>query len=61
LRWLRQIARKGFVVCAIDCVHEMVELTGAMTRRAGVASQVFAQVGDIENVPFADATFEQEF
>jgi SAM-dependent methyltransferase len=52
------IARKGFIVCAIDCVREMIELTRAMTRRAGVASQVFAQVGDIENVPFADATFE---
>jgi SAM-dependent methyltransferase len=52
------IARKGFMVCAIDNVREMVERTKAMTRRAGVASQVFAQVGDIENVPFADATFE---
>jgi SAM-dependent methyltransferase len=52
------MARKGFTVCAIDCLQEMVERTRAMTHRAGVGSRVFAQVGHIDNVPFADATFE---
>jgi ubiquinone/menaquinone biosynthesis C-methylase UbiE len=52
------IACKGFKVCAIDSVQEMVERTQAMSHRAGVASRVFGQVGQIDNVPFADATFE---
>jgi ubiquinone/menaquinone biosynthesis C-methylase UbiE len=52
------MARKGFTVWAIDCLQEMVERTRAMTHRAGVGSRVFAQVGQIDNVPFADATFE---
>ena len=29
-----------------------------MTHRAGLGSRVFAQVGHIDNLPFADATFE---
>ena len=52
------MARKGFTVWAIDCLQEMVERTRAMTHRAGVGSRVFAQVGHIDKVPFADATFE---
>jgi ubiquinone/menaquinone biosynthesis C-methylase UbiE len=52
------IARKGVTVWAIDSLEEMVERTQAMAHRAGVASRVFAQVGHINNVPFADATFD---
>jgi SAM-dependent methyltransferase len=52
------MAQKGFTVWAIDCLQEMVERTRAMTHRAGLGSRVFAQVGHIDNVPFADATFE---
>jgi SAM-dependent methyltransferase len=52
------MAQKGFTVWAIDCLQEMVERTRAMTHRAGLGSRVFAQVGHIDSVPFADATFE---
>jgi SAM-dependent methyltransferase len=52
------IARKGLRVWAIDSLQEMVERTKAMTRRAGLSSRVCAQVAHIDNVPFADATFE---
>ena len=52
------MARKGVTVWAIDSLQEMVERTKAMTHRAGLGSRVFAQVGHIDNVPFADATFE---
>jgi ubiquinone/menaquinone biosynthesis C-methylase UbiE len=52
------MARKGFRVSAIDSVPEMVERTRAKARQAGVDSQVFARVGNIESLPFADATFE---
>jgi SAM-dependent methyltransferase len=52
------IAQKGVTVWAIDSLREMVERTAAMTRQAGLGSRVFAQVANVDNVPFADATFE---
>jgi ubiquinone/menaquinone biosynthesis C-methylase UbiE len=52
------MARKGLCVTAIDCVQEMVERTRAKVHRAGLESQVFAQMGDINHLPFADAAFE---
>jgi SAM-dependent methyltransferase len=52
------IARKGVRVWAIDNLQEMVERTQAMTRGAGLGSRVFTQVAHIDNVPFADATFD---
>src|SRR5262249_22620294 len=52
------IAQKGFMVCAIDNVREMVERTRAMTNRAGVGSRVFPHVGHTENLPFAEAAFD---
>jgi SAM-dependent methyltransferase len=52
------IARMGVTVWAIDSLQEMVEQTTAMTHRAGVGSRVFAQVGHVDDVPFADATFD---
>jgi len=52
------MARKGVTVWAIDRLQEMVERTTAMARRVGVGSRVCARVADIDNVPFADATFE---
>ena len=52
------IARMGVTVWAIDSLQEMVERTTAMTHRAGVGSRVFAQVGHVDDVPFADATFD---
>jgi SAM-dependent methyltransferase len=52
------MARKGVAVCAIDSLEEMVERTNAMAHGAGLGSRVFAQVGHISDLPFADATFE---
>src|SRR4030095_10524159 len=52
------IARKGATVWAIDSLEEMIERTQAMAHEAGVASRVFAQVGHVNDVPFAAATFD---
>jgi SAM-dependent methyltransferase len=52
------IARRGVNVCAIDSLHEMVERTMAMAEREGLASRVSARVGHVDDVPFADATFD---
>ena len=52
------LAQKGVTVWAIDSLQEMVERTEAMAHGAGVGSRVFAQFGHIDNVPFADATFD---
>lgn len=52
------LARKGVRVWAIDSLDEMVERTQAVAQQAGVGSRVFAQMAHVDNVPFADATFE---
>src|SRR4029453_1658993 len=52
------MARTGATVWAIDSLREMVERTKAMADQAGLGSRVFAQVGHVDNVPFADATFD---
>lgn len=52
------IARRGVNVWAIDSLHEMVERTMAMAEREGLAPHVSARVGHINDVPFADATFD---
>jgi ubiquinone/menaquinone biosynthesis C-methylase UbiE len=52
------MAGKGFCVSAIDSVPEMVERTRAKAQQAGLGSQVFARVGNIDSLPFTDATFE---
>jgi SAM-dependent methyltransferase len=52
------LARRRATVWAIDSLREMVERTTALAERAGVGSRVFAQVGDIHDVPFAGGTFD---
>ena len=52
------LARKGVTVWAIDTLEEMVERTQTVADSAGVGSRVFAQVGHVDHVPFADAAFE---
>jgi SAM-dependent methyltransferase len=52
------IAQRGANMWAIDSLHEMVERTMATAVRAGVASRVSARVGHIDDVPFADTTFD---
>jgi ubiquinone/menaquinone biosynthesis C-methylase UbiE len=52
------MARKGFMVSAIDSLEEMAERTKAVANLSGVGSRVFTQVGNINSVPFANAAFE---
>ena len=52
------LAGNGLTVWAIDGLPEMVERTRVMAQRAGVAARVFPQVGNIDHMPFADATFD---
>jgi ubiquinone/menaquinone biosynthesis C-methylase UbiE len=52
------MARKGLTVCAIDSLEEMVERTQTVAHLAGVTSRVIAQVGRVDQVPFADARFD---
>jgi ubiquinone/menaquinone biosynthesis C-methylase UbiE len=52
------MARKGFCISAIDSAPEMVERTKTKTQQAGLDAHVRAQVGNIDNLPFADAAFE---
>jgi SAM-dependent methyltransferase len=52
------LARTGVTVWAIDGLPEMVERTRARAHQAGVDSRVFAQVGDVHHVPFAEAAFD---
>ena len=52
------MARRGATVWAIDSLQEMVDRTTAMAEQAGVGSRVLAQAGHVDDVPFADATFD---
>src|SRR5262249_41184271 len=52
------LARTGVTVCAIDSLPEMVEQARAMADRAGVGARGSAPVGHIDNLPFADASFD---
>ena len=52
------MAQKGLCVSAVDCVPEMIERTRAKVHQAGLDSHAFAQLGNINNLPFADAAFE---
>jgi SAM-dependent methyltransferase len=52
------MALRGATVWAIDSLQEMVDRTTAMAEQAGVGSRVVAQAGQIDNVPFADVTFD---
>jgi ubiquinone/menaquinone biosynthesis C-methylase UbiE len=52
------LAQRGFYVSAIDTVPEMIERTRTKAQQAGLHSQVSAQSGSINSLPFADCTFE---
>jgi ubiquinone/menaquinone biosynthesis C-methylase UbiE len=52
------MAQRGATVSAIDSLQEMIDRTTTMAQGAGVGSRVFARVGHISSVPFADATFD---
>jgi ubiquinone/menaquinone biosynthesis C-methylase UbiE len=52
------VARKGMTVWAIDSLEEMVQRTQAVAHAAGVGARVVARRGHVDDVPFADASFE---
>jgi SAM-dependent methyltransferase len=52
------MAQRGLTVSAIDCLQKMVDRTIVVAHEAGLGSRVSAQVGNINDVPFADAAFE---
>jgi len=54
--WTRELCRRGFKVTAIDLTSTAVEIT-----RASLAHRVYqarVQVGDAEQLPFPDASFD---
>jgi len=51
------LARRGYVVQAVDTVRAMVDLTSRRAIEAGVDPHVTTALGDIDSIPFADETF----
>jgi ubiquinone/menaquinone biosynthesis C-methylase UbiE len=56
-----ELAKKGLYISAIDCVADMLEKTRAKARETGFESQVVTRLGDVNSMPFDDATFEAAF
>jgi ubiquinone/menaquinone biosynthesis C-methylase UbiE len=52
------LARRGFVVEAIDPIQIMIDATRKCAIAAGVDSQVTTRIGDIHAIPFTDQTFD---
>ena len=52
------LARRGFRVCAADSTAQMVELTLARARSAGLHARVSGRVSDIRALSFPDAQFD---
>jgi ubiquinone/menaquinone biosynthesis C-methylase UbiE len=52
------LAKRGFVVEAIDAVQSMVDATRANAASAGVGASIKAGLGDVHALPFADASFK---
>ena len=53
-----EMARKGLMVSAVDCVPEMAARTNAIAERSGLSSRVFTHAASIDNLPFPDDYFE---
>ncbi len=53
-----ELARRGYCVYAVDSVPEMIELTRAGAGREQVQSQVRCARGNVQNLPFGDASFD---
>jgi ubiquinone/menaquinone biosynthesis C-methylase UbiE len=51
------LARRGFVIDAIDPVQSMLELTRVHVAKAGLESTVKVGLGDIHALPFPDEVF----
>jgi ubiquinone/menaquinone biosynthesis C-methylase UbiE len=51
------LAKRGYVVNAVDSVATMVDLTRQAAVEAAVGERVTAQVGDVARLPFPDNSF----
>lgn len=52
------LARRGYVVDAVDTSSAMVEQTNALSTSEGLGESVSARVADIHDLPFADGRFD---
>jgi ubiquinone/menaquinone biosynthesis C-methylase UbiE len=52
-----ELARRGFIVNAIDSVAAMIELTQEQAATNGLEARIFAAVGDAHHLAFEDASF----
>jgi len=53
-----ELARRGYTVQAVDLVKEMIDLTRQHAAQANVSDKVFASIGDVQSLHFADDTFD---
>ena len=51
------LARRGFVVDAVDVASAMLDQTGRLAKDCGVAKNVRTSKGDVRHLPFPDGTF----
>lgn len=52
------LARRGFMVEAVDHAPAMVELTKVRARQAGVDSRIHTAIGDVHKLTFGDCSFD---
>jgi ubiquinone/menaquinone biosynthesis C-methylase UbiE len=55
------LALRGYCVSATDIAQNMIELTDAHAREAGVGSLVITSVGDVHQLAFANSSFALVF
>jgi SAM-dependent methyltransferase len=53
-----ELARRGYTVQAVDLVKRMIDLTLQNAAQANVSDKVFASIGDVQSLHFADNTFD---
>ena len=52
------LARRGYVIEALDRVKSMVDLTRQNALKSGVEDRIHANIGDVYQLPFRDRTFK---
>ena len=53
-----ELARRGYDIQAIDVAKEMLDLTLQHAAQANVSDRVFASIGDVHSLHFAENTFD---
>lgn len=53
-----ELARRGYTVQAVDITRKMIDLTLQHAAQANVADRVFASIGDVQSLHFADNIFD---